>query len=61
MHVSEINIYPIKSLKGISLRSAVVERRGLELDRRWVLVDADGNFLTQRVTENGDCQGIALG
>ncbi len=48
MHVSELNIYPIKSMKGISLRSAVVERRGLEFDRRWVLVDADGNFLTQR-------------
>lgn len=48
MHVSEINIYPIKSLKGISLRSSVVEKRGLEFDRRWVIVDADGKFLTQR-------------
>jgi uncharacterized protein len=48
MHISEINIYPIKSLKGIGLRSAVVNRRGLECDRRWVLVDANGTFLTQR-------------
>lgn len=48
MHISEINIYPIKSLKGISVTSAVVENRGLRLDRRWLLVDADGNFMTQR-------------
>jgi uncharacterized protein len=48
MQVSELNIYPIKSLKGISLQSAVVQKRGLECDRRWVIVDADGKFLTQR-------------
>lgn len=48
MYISEINIYPIKSLKGINLQSAVIEKRGLELDRRWVLVDANGKFLTQR-------------
>ncbi|MBX7055503.1 MAG: MOSC domain-containing protein [Pyrinomonadaceae bacterium] len=48
MHISEINIYPVKSLKGISVQSAEVERRGLRLDRRWLIVDADGNFLTQR-------------
>jgi uncharacterized protein len=48
MHLSEINIYPIKSLKGIGLQSATIEARGLEFDRRWVLVDAAGNFLTQR-------------
>ena len=48
MHVCELNIYPIKSLKGIPLQSSVVEKRGLELDRRWVIVDANGKFLTQR-------------
>ena len=48
MHISEINIYPIKSLKGISLESAVVDARGLENDRRWMLTDRDGNFYTQR-------------
>lgn len=48
MIVSEINIYPVKSLKGISLRSAVVEKRGLALDRRWMLTDASGRFMTQR-------------
>jgi hypothetical protein len=48
MHISEINIYPIKSLKGISLDSAVVEERGLRYDRRWMLTTPDGMFFTQR-------------
>ena len=48
MQISEINIYPIKSLKGISVDSAVVEARGLEYDRRWMLTDRAGKFLTQR-------------
>ena len=48
MLVSEINIYPIKSLKGISLESSPVEKRGLRFDRRWMLTDRDGMFFTQR-------------
>jgi len=48
MHVSEINIYPIKSTKGITLQSARVDRRGLERDRRWMLVDQSGLFISQR-------------
>lgn len=46
--VTEISIYPIKSCRGISLRSAVVEPRGLARDRRFMLVDARGRFITQR-------------
>lgn len=48
MFLSEINVYPIKSLGGISLKSATVENRGLEHDRRWMLVDEKNKFLTQR-------------
>jgi len=48
MNLSEINIYPIKSLGGISLKSSVVENRGLQFDRRWMLVDKENKFLTQR-------------
>ncbi len=48
MHISEINIYPVKSLKGFSVESAVVEKRGLQYDRRWMLTDKDGMFFTQR-------------
>jgi uncharacterized protein YcbX len=47
--LSEIWIYPIKSLGGIRLKSSEVKEKGLELDRRWMLVDERGNFLTQRV------------
>jgi uncharacterized protein len=48
MKISEINIYPIKSLGGISLNEAIIEQRGLQYDRRWMLVDENGKFLTQR-------------
>src|SRR6476661_8111637 len=48
MKISEINIYPVKSLGSISLNSSVVEDRGLRFDRRWILVDGKRTFLTQR-------------
>ena len=48
MILSEINIYPIKSLRGISLNEAKIERRGLQFDRRWMLIDENNRFLTQR-------------
>ncbi len=48
MILSEINIYPIKSAKGISVQSAFVERRGIQFDRRWMVVDSSGVFLSQR-------------
>lgn len=48
MFLSGINIYPIKSLRGISLNEAKTERRGLEFDRRWMLIDENNRFLTQR-------------
>ncbi|QCR23646.1 MOSC domain-containing protein [Pontibacter sp. SGAir0037] len=46
--LTEINIYPIKSLGGISLQEAQIEDRGLRYDRRWMLVDETGRFLSQR-------------
>ncbi len=48
MEISEINIYPIKSLGGISLKEAIVEKQGLQFDRRWMLADENGKFFTQR-------------
>lgn len=48
MFLSEINIYPIKSLKGISLNAGKIEQRGLQFDRRWMLIDEKNQFLTQR-------------
>ena len=48
MHLQDIYIYPIKSLGGIRLEEAKVETRGLSYDRRWMLVDKNGVFMTQR-------------
>jgi uncharacterized protein len=48
MHLSGIYIYPVKSLRGISLSMANVDDLGFVGDRRFLVVDADGRFLTQR-------------
>jgi hypothetical protein len=50
--LAELNIYPVKSCAGIALREATVTPAGLMsehiYDREWMVVDAQGNFLTQR-------------
>lgn len=48
MQLSEIRVHPIKSLRGVAVASARVLPAGLEHDRRWMLVDADGRFVSQR-------------
>lgn len=48
MRLQDIFIYPIKSLGGIRLRQSQVEIMGLTYDRRWMLVDDAGLFLSQR-------------
>ncbi len=46
--LAAIVIYPLKSCAGVSLQSAAVEPRGLRGDRRWMLVDEGGRFITGR-------------
>ncbi|MEM1257484.1 MAG: MOSC N-terminal beta barrel domain-containing protein [Bacteroidota bacterium] len=46
--VSEIYVYPIKSMAAVPLKSAVVTDTGFAFDRYWMLVDVNGNCLTQR-------------
>lgn len=48
MHIKSLHIYPVKSARGISLQTAQVKPRGLAGDRRFMLVNADGGFITQR-------------
>jgi len=48
MTISELLIYPIKSLGAISVTETVVEGKGLRYDRRFMLVDPNGDFMTQR-------------
>ncbi len=46
--VASIHIYPVKSGRAVDLAEADVEPWGLAGDRRWLVVDPDGKFLTQR-------------
>lgn len=50
--LSELTLYPIKSCAGIALRTATLTRAGLMTeqiyDREWMVVDANGQCLTQR-------------
>lgn len=46
--LSEINIYPVKSLGGISVKQSYAGEKGFSYDRRWMITDADNKFLTQR-------------
>jgi len=43
-----IFVYPVKALRGVSVRHAEVQPAGLTDDRRWVIVGPDGRFLSQR-------------
>ncbi len=47
LQLSEIYVYPIKSLGGLRLSASLLTERGLAHDRRWMLVDKQG-FMTQR-------------
>ncbi len=46
--VASLHIYPIKSLGGFSVKEARTTDRGFEHDRRWMLVDTNGRFISQR-------------
>lgn len=46
--LASIHVYPVKSLGGFAVEEAQLTDRGLEHDRRWMLVDENGKFQTQR-------------
>lgn len=46
--VARLFIYPVKSLRGIAVDAAAVDALGFAGDRRFLVVDLDGRFLTQR-------------
>lgn len=48
IRISELYIYPVKSLAGIKLSSSTLSQFGLRYDRRWMIVDTAGKFLSQR-------------
>jgi len=48
VYVKSIHIYPVKSLGAIDLELSRITRRGLKGDRRWMILDAANNMITQR-------------
>lgn len=46
--LSALRIHPIKSCAGVAVREAPLVETGLDLDRAWMVVDAQGAMLTQR-------------
>jgi len=48
MKIKSLHIHPIKSLQGVSVNELTTTDRGAKHDRRWMLIDASGNFFTQR-------------
>ncbi|GAB3513523.1 MOSC domain-containing protein [Spirosoma knui] len=66
MTISELRIYPVKSLGGISVTKAVVEEKGLQYDRRFMLVqpgrggDDSWTFMTQRTNHHMALIDVAI-
>lgn len=48
MHLSQLAIYPVKSCGQVPLQQSLISPFGLEMDRRWMIVDEQGMMLTQR-------------
>jgi uncharacterized protein YcbX len=46
--IARLFVYPVKSCAGIEVQEAVLTEMGLDLDRAWMVVDAEGEFVTQR-------------
>jgi uncharacterized protein len=56
----ELYIYPLKSARGIPVRALEFDERGPIGDRRWMLIDAQGEFLSQRRLPRMSLLRIAL-
>lgn len=46
--IARLFIYPVKSCAGVEVNEALVTETGLDLDRAWMVVDEDGEFVSQR-------------
>ncbi|MBD2752653.1 MOSC domain-containing protein [Spirosoma validum] len=60
MTISELHIYPIKSLGGISVPEVIVEPKGFRYDRRFMLVSPAGEFMTQRTNHQMALIDVAI-
>lgn len=48
VRIARLFVYPVKSCAGVELREAVLTEAGLDLDRAWMVVDEQGEFVSQR-------------
>jgi len=48
MRIVSLHLYPVKSCGGVEVDEAALDERGLVGDRRWMVVDERGVFVTQR-------------
>jgi len=46
--IASLHIYPVKSCAAIDLAESPIDRAGLAGDRRWMILTAQGQFMTQR-------------
>jgi uncharacterized protein YcbX len=46
--VTSLHLYPVKGCRGTSPAAALAQARGFAGDRRWMIIDADGHFISQR-------------
>jgi len=46
--ITSLHIYPVKGCRGIDVKDALITPTGLEWDRRWMIVQPGGEFITQR-------------
>lgn len=46
--IARLFVYPIKSCAGVELPEVLLTETGLEFDRAWMVVGADGVFVSQR-------------
>ncbi|WP_020607276.1 MOSC domain-containing protein [Spirosoma spitsbergense] len=65
MTISELYIYPIKSLSGMAVSEAIVEEKGFRHDRRFMLVspprnDGPWEFMTQRTNHQMALLDVAI-
>lgn len=58
--VSQLFVYPIKGLAGVSVSKTRLTERGFEWDRRWMLIDENNVFISQRTVPQMTLFKIAL-
>jgi uncharacterized protein len=46
--IAALNVYPVKSCRGLALERARITATGFAHDREWLIVHRDGRFITQR-------------